>query len=88
MKQRKDDRSLCGFGRDEEVDGNAFDDHQESNHSENGSDVSIPVIRKNPDARGFRRTQMTNTDAKEVHPDQLFIHQCPEGLLDNLQVED
>lgn len=88
MKQRKDDRSLCGFRRDEKVDGNAFDDHQESNHSKDGSDVSILVIRKSADTRGFRLTQMTNTDAKEVHPYQLFIHQRPDGVLDNLQVED
>jgi hypothetical protein len=88
MKQPKDDRSLSGFGRDEKVDCNAFDDHQKSNHSKDGSDFSILVIRKNADTRGFSRTPTINTDTKEVRPDQLFIHQCPEGLLDNLQVED
>jgi hypothetical protein len=77
MKQPKDNRSLCGFGSNEEVDGNAFDDHQESNHSKDGSDVSILVIRKNPETRGFRRTAIINTDTKEVLPDQLFIHQRP-----------
>ena len=88
MKQPKDNRSLCGFGRNEEVDGNAFDDHQESNHSKDGSDVSILVIRKNPETRGFSSNPIINTNAKQVCPDELFVHKRSEWLLDHLEVED